>query len=335
MIQRRCTMEKVKKGMWLHSMPRDEEGCRKVAENLAEAGFDLLVACVKFMDGKVEYPSRVAPVREGFESFDALETMTKMCHDRDLKIHAWCCVFIEGADSPVGREEKLRARTQEGGVVNVHGNDEWVWVCPRQEEVRNYELSVFTEILDNYEVDGVHMDYIRYNARDACFCERCRREFEEAFGEDITHMLDELKYAVYVPALDWRAEPVTQMVRDLHRETEKRGKELSAAVFSPFPTCFGSQGQDWYRWAREGIVDQLFPMNYSPSPIHVRVQSLTHRQIVASPVELWEGLKKPSWADTAHYRKLIEEALGAEPEGFVVFQYSAMNDDDWKMLKQF
>ncbi len=321
------------KGIWLHRMPDTAEGCDQVVNRVADAGIELLIPCVKFMDGMLEYPSEVGPVRPGFEKFDALGAMCASAKKKNIKLHAWYCVFPEGENTPiVQRDRSVLGKTPKGELIMPHGTKGHLWACPRREEVQEYEMALYREVMDKYPVEGVHLDYIRYNGRDACFCPTCRESFEKEFGEDIMHMLDEREHAVYAPALEWRAEPVTRFVRNLHKETSSRDRELSAAVFASYPTCYGGQGQDWWKWAQEGIVDYMFPMNYSPSTTHVASITLSHLAMVQKPVVLWEGLKYHKWDTTEHYMEVVKSAVDAGAEGIVIFQYSGLKEQDWAAL---
>jgi uncharacterized lipoprotein YddW (UPF0748 family) len=314
-------------------MPDTAEGCDRVVNRLADAGFDLLIPCVKFMDGMLEYPSEVGPVREGFEEFDALEAMCASAKKKNIKLHAWFCVFPEGENTPIVQKDRsVLGKNPDGEPIMPHGMKGHVWTCPRRQEVQEYEMKLYLEVLDRYPVEGVHLDYIRYNGRDACFCPTCRESFEKTFGEDIMNMLDERQHPVYVPALEWRAEPVTRFVRNLHEETSSRGRELSAAVFAHYPTCYGGQGQDWWKWAQEGIIDCLYPMNYSPSPTHVTSITLSHIAMIKKPVVLWEGLKFHKWDSREHYMEVVKSAVDTGIEGIVLFEYNGPKDDTWEEL---
>ena len=42
--------------------------------------------------------------------------------------------------------------------------------------------------------------------------------------------------------------------------------ELWSSCFPTVRGAYNSEGQDWVRWKREGLIDHLAPMNYSISP---------------------------------------------------------------------
>jgi len=54
--------------------------------------------------------------------------------------------------------------------------------------------------MDNYDVDGVHMDYIRYDSEDVCFCQRCRSGFKTEIGIDPIEIGKTAEFDVYSEA---------------------------------------------------------------------------------------------------------------------------------------
>ena len=132
-------------------------------------------------------------------------------------------------------------------------------------EVRRYLVSVFREIVTNYNVDGLHLDYVRYAwettprakqlyPRDATTLELYRRETGRRPDDD-------------TPAWDrWRADQLTALVASIR---EMLGRErphavLTAAV-SPDPaaayTRYHQSGADWLA---RGLLDAVMPMTYVP-----------------------------------------------------------------------
>ena len=65
---------------------------------------------------------------------------------------------------------------------------------------------------------------------------------------------------------EFRAWGVTELVRDVHRRAKalKPKARVTAAVFTPLASAKRAF-QDWPGWLREGIVDYVVPMAYTPS----------------------------------------------------------------------
>ena len=53
---------------------------------------------------------------------------------------------------------RIRARSKSPKIPNWEG----IYLSPLHPEVNQYLYSIIKEILDNYKVDGIHFDYIRY-----------------------------------------------------------------------------------------------------------------------------------------------------------------------------
>ena len=67
------------------------------------------------------------------------------------------------------RKEGRTQVSAEGNPIN--------WLCPSNPENVKLELNAITEIVRNYKVDGIHLDYIRYPGSHACYCTECRDRF--------------------------------------------------------------------------------------------------------------------------------------------------------------
>jgi len=221
------------------------------------------------------------------------------------------------------------------------------WACPAAEAVRDYELRLYEEVMDEYDVAGVHMDYIRYNSEDVCFCPRCRSGFKEETGTDPIEIGKVSEFNVYSergrnrrhPAwprwIEWRAGWVTRFVEALSKSAKTRGKELSAAVFMEYPECIVYEGQDWGDWGERGLVDYMFPMTYTNSALMVKRRTRNHVAQVKGTCPVWEGLGKASSRSGLSTQALVEQAQGAleeGAEGIVVFSHAALTDEDLAAL---
>ena len=54
------------------------------------------------------------------------------------------------------------------GIKNLkkkHPPRDWegIFLSPNNPEVNKYLVSVFSELINNYNIDGLHFDYIRFN----------------------------------------------------------------------------------------------------------------------------------------------------------------------------
>ena len=85
--------KRIKKGVWMHFIPRlgGKAGIERFVKRYADAGFDLLIPCVKNIDGLLDYHSRVGRVRPESQEYDPLEYMCAVARKAGIKVHAWYC----------------------------------------------------------------------------------------------------------------------------------------------------------------------------------------------------------------------------------------------------
>ena len=338
-------MTKFYKAVW--SVPtadyaKGPDSVGPMVDRLAQAGFDLIIPVVKGGDGCVSYHSRIAKIQPQFESWDPLALLAQKAKAAGLKVHPWICVFPEGKHSLLfQRDPSLRMVDRDGKPTP--------WACPASEEVRKFELSLYEEVMDNYEVDGVHMDYIRYDSEDVCFCQRCRSGFKAETGVDpleigkvsefsaFSERAQNRKHPAWAKWIEWRVRWVTRFVEELSKSAKARDKELSAAVFMEYPECIVYEGQDWGDWGQRGLIDYAFPMTYTNSTLMVRRRTRNHIAQVKGGCRLWEGLGKGSSRSTLSTEALVEQARVAKEEraeGIVVFYYTALTDEDLAALAE-
>ena len=229
---------------------------------LAASGF---TDVIPFMLSPVEanYASRVLRPSETMQSSgDQLQSCVDAAHRSGLKVHAWkICWRVDSAPADVVKKLARQRRLQ----VSDRG-DTLNWLCPSQPENLILEKDAVRELVKNYDVDGIHLDYIRYNDGHTCFCPVCRDAYARDTGRSVTP---------WPPPTDnwekrkeyyrWRSGQITRFVRDVSvlAHEIRPGIKISAAVYGKYPGCVEGVGQDWALWLKSGYVDFVCPMNYT------------------------------------------------------------------------
>ncbi len=336
-------MSTFRKGLWLHHLGpfQTPDAVREMVHRVRDWGFDLLIPCVKMYDGWADYHSKIALVRPGWEEFDPLMVLAEEANALGLEVHPWSCVFVESTD-PQG-SALLQAHPEARGVKLTDDGPEFKnWACPSHEAVRDYNVAICEELLANYPVAGVHLDYIRnggFSVPLGCQCEVCRAAFREMTGEELTMAaFPGISQSAqnYVPLSRWRAAQVTEVVRRVHEAAAVREQVVSAAVFSNFPVCYFDQGQDWVGWADQGIIDHLFPMTYIALPEVVKWSTESYVAMVKGQVPLWPGLCY--YHDCLSVEIMTDQvqlAKEAGADGVVIFEYTGMSEEFAKAIQAF
>lgn len=263
-----------RRAFWNHSgtglYPGDwERTCRLVARS----GFTDLMPNLLW-PGSALYLQTSVPASEtcGFLG-DQLAACLDAAHRQGLRVHVWkVCWRLDRAPAT------LRARLQGEGRLQRNDKGEMLnWLCPSDPRNLRMEKDSVRDIVRNYAVDGIHLDYVRYRDSHACYCDGCRTRFEQRLGKKAVPWPDAVRQgALRRDYTRWRCEQITRLVRDLSVAVKnlRPGVELSAAVFGRYPLCRESVGQDWGDWLTKGYVDFVCPMNYTEDVSRFRQYAL-------------------------------------------------------------
>ena len=246
------------RGIWVWASsfsPDPNEGpkqIREVFKNFSDLNLNFILFLVKSSDGWLYYNSSIGPVNLSYR-WDLLKVAVDAAHMFSLELHAWFCVF---------RDIKLARERSDLAIVNCTGGISNEWVCPAKPEVRRYLKNLIEEVASKYDVDGIHLDYIRFPNRTYCYCEDCRRSWLEEHPEkpwppDPTDPI----------FIEFRQKQITSFiedVRDMLIGINPKIK-LSAAVFPVPKDAINNRMQNYSEWAEKGLVDFLTPMTYTNS----------------------------------------------------------------------
>ena len=252
------------RGVWEHSgtglYPGDWDRSCAVVE---DAGLTDILTNVSW-PGKAHYDSAFVPHSNVYALWgDQVQQAVEAAHRHHLKLHVWkVCWRMDGAP-----EALLSAMRAEGRLQRTASGEEVPWLCPSDDRNLAYEKDIVRELLRNYEIDGIHLDYIRYTDSKACYCKGCRKRFERMHGRRVADWpKDATPNGPQGGAYSaWRVKQITRLVRDVSAIIDKVRPEvrLSAAVYGRYPLCIASVAQDWGDWLKQGYVDFVCPMNYA------------------------------------------------------------------------
>ncbi len=247
-------------GVWDHTGQGLYPGnWEKTAKQLAAYGITdvyVNVAGAAF----ARYPSKVLPQ---ILQRDCLREAVAACHRHGLRVHAWILTFSGELMPPTALENFKR----KGWLLQEANGKQLNWVDPTHPAVRQYLLSAIREMATHAQVDGIHLDFIRFPGLPQSLGPQTRARFEAQFGKvaNWPAAVTEGESQTRQNFFKWRANAITDMVASTRQmlKTIRPGIELSVAVYGKYPACINSVGQDWLSWLRLGLVDYALPMNYT------------------------------------------------------------------------
>lgn len=300
------------------------EGWDKMALDLSRNGFNAVMPYLA-TGGIAHYASNYLPRSDVFDVYgDHIAACVRACKPRGIETHVRKLnYFLYYAPQSFVDDLRAQRRTQ----VDVDGNPVGS-LCPSHPLNYELEMNVMLEIIDNYDIDGIHYDFIRYPDEKCCYCDGCRERFQVDTGNVASDWpTDCYSGALKEPYREWRREQITRLVRGMRNAVNERGRKvkISAAVFSNYPGCRTSVAQDWVAWIEQGYLDFVCPMDYTDSRNRFRSLVASQMEYVAGRVPLCPGVGVVSsssnlTADQTIAQLLIARQLNAD--GFVLFVYN-------------
>lgn len=197
--------------------------------------------------------------------WDPLAVAIKEARRRGVRIHAYLNVMPVWAQkvSPPKGEGQIYADRKSWLMVHTNGKTMtpagfYACVDPGIPEVREHFAKLFGSLVKDYDVDGVHLDYIRYphERGDLSHHPRVLKDFKEWYGKTPAQAPEKW--------IEYKRKQVTQTVAAIRESINKArpGIELSAAVFADPMVGQTKACQEPLVWLAKGYVDAVAPMVY-------------------------------------------------------------------------
>ncbi len=293
----------------------------KAIRVIKENGFNAIIPNMLWA-GVTYYPSEVLPVAEEVkEKGDQIDLCLKACRKYGVQIHVWK-VNWNLSRAP---EEFIERMRKEGRLQENMQGEEISWLCPSNPKNYKLELDSMLEVVRNYDVDGIHFDYIRYPNRNSCYCSDCKTRFEKSAKVKVKNWPVDVVSGEYSDEFDqWRCDQITPLVKSVSEQARKINPKIkiSAAVFKDYPGSRKSVGQDWKAWVEAGYLDFVCPMDYTASNDQFRNVVAKQLDIVTNDTPVYPGIgaSAPGLPPEQVARQIyIARNLGVT--GFTIFNY--------------
>ena len=241
-----------------------ESDINKIIDNAAQLKFNTILFQVRGA-GEALYDSHIEPRSELLANahWDPLRTAITSAHQADLQLHAWINVYPGwSGDMPPSDSTQLYYRHPDWFMHDVYGRRPalakgYQWLSPTHPDVNSYLLRVCRELYENYDIDGLHLDYIRFPAASYSYDPASVRVFRQRYGAS-----PEDRPAAWRL---WRQNSITAFLDSLYADVKLSKPELvvSAAVVANYELGKKIYFQDSHGWLQRGCVDAVYPMLYT------------------------------------------------------------------------
>lgn len=286
-----------RKGMWVRAASTaSPDSISRIIEIAREFGVtDIFVQVV--VGGYAYYNSQLLPRSQYLSKvsetgYDPLDSLIRACSNTPIRIHAWVNALLywslsEPPDSlnhalyknpdwfirDVNHQSMADYSYTQWKNMNLEG----LYLNPENPEVAMFIRQICAEIVSQYHVDGIHLDFIRYpgilwglppideaavlagiDAGATLWCNLVRYGRSEFYNRwklwNAWRLTLGRQYAI--------ARIVYGISEALKENAVKKDCRLSTAVFANPSLCRYSFAQDWTHWAEE--IYQPVVMSYTP-----------------------------------------------------------------------
>lgn len=240
-----------------------------VQSNLNMIYFQVRTNNDAFYESKLNPTSRFLVGKEGNPlKFDILKYMVEQAHKRGIELHAWCNPYRVSMNGKIAKEDYLKTcsplnlATQSDDYI-ILDTEGQIILNPAHPVVKKHIIDSMVEIVENYNVDGIHFDdyFYPYKPVSDYHHDLMFHNGIEDIGDFRRRQVDEVIKGVYDalkevnPKLEFGVSPFSVWRT---KETDPRGSNTKAGAFE----SYDKQYADVYKWVKEGYVDYVVPQLY-------------------------------------------------------------------------
>lgn len=250
----------------------------QTSEELKKVGFTAVFPNM-CSAGRAHYPSKFLPGSKTLERHgDQLAAFTRAAGKHGLERHIWkICWKMNSADPAFTKKMSKAGRLMQ----DANGND-LPWLSPSHPANVQHEINCLLEIAKKYDIEGLHLDYMRYPGHEADYGPAARAAFERQLGRKVTRWpQDVVSGSLQTRYRQFKVQTIHNAMQKIHAAVKRQYPTitLSAAVWGYYPGCVASKSQDWPVWTKNGWVDWIIPMNYTMNKFQLHEWLTQHRAL--------------------------------------------------------
>jgi len=281
-------------GIWVvrYTLNSDDQ-CKELISTASSLNINDIYLQV-FAKGQAWYPTKTSFPSIKVKHPSCLKKIIEFAHKKDIKIHAWINVLNiwSGKKNPKNKNHLFYLKEKDilnvpNGVIPatykeiVKSGNEGYFLDPSDISISDIYFDLFKELIDVYNVDGIHLDYFRYPKNGYHFSKKGRTEFMKVFYTDPEIYFtnnenknsDELQYNYYVDKYQrFMRENLSLFLKKINADIKNLNKniKISIAVKPDMKNANTIFFQDWNSWLENKYCDYVVLMNYETDFIKFR-----------------------------------------------------------------
>ncbi len=261
------------RSVWYRSNEKNDDEVRNTVKLLDELGINALYIETWYNGQTIGYSSdkRIQHNSAAHGDYDVLEGFCRIAHEYGIEVHAWCENFFIGTHGGylVELMKDKRSIDRHGKDCYPCGYGDFIFMNPNDRECRDLVLDVYKELVSKYDIDGIHLDYIRFSEPnlpdgDFGYNEDIIKGFQETYHTNIDPHVITSEHPMWSDWCKYREEIINSFVAEVHSELKSIRSDIyiSAACYPDFPNVPKWNFQNFREWVKKGYIDEIFSMSY-------------------------------------------------------------------------
>lgn len=258
------------RGTWITNVASDalrsEENIQKAVDNCKKYGINTIFVVV-WNKGLTMHPSAVAEKYVGirqdpiYKGMDPLKVIIEKAHTQKIKVYAWfeygfAYAYQDSNTVWFRKYPHWVGRDVQGHLLKKNGFYWWNALHP---EVQEMMTSLVTEVVRNYDVDGIQGDdRLPAMPSEGGYDEWTSKRFMNEHNGKA-----QPKHSGDTAWTRWKADRLSAYGRSLYLAV-KNVRRSCKVSWSPsiYPWSLEQYLQDWPKWLKGGYADNLIPQLY-------------------------------------------------------------------------
>ncbi|HHI87483.1 MAG TPA: hypothetical protein ENK03_00895 [Candidatus Cloacimonetes bacterium] len=246
----------------------------KVVKTAAEHDFDAIFAEIRYRGDALYKPNRydrTFPNPEPIsyfvtiDGFDPLAFLLQTAQNFNIKVYAWMTTFVVTPlytnklpeDHVYFTHPEWICRTNSNEPMISHNGGEGAYLDPGIPEVQRYTQDVILDVVSNYGIDGIILDYIRYPGGEYTYNSLA-----------LEHFIDDVSENNYTNNYtEWKQKVISDFVRETGAKIKFLKPDVDFAVTAK-PDNHDAKYrfyQNWEEWLKFKELDYVHLMMYTKS----------------------------------------------------------------------
>ena len=262
-------------------------------------------------------------------TFDPLEYLILQSKKLQIEVIAWATMYVSSPhSSKLIPKNHLLQLYPNWITYNFRGDEmakkslEGIYLDPGLKDVKEYLFQIIMDIAINYDIDGIHFDYIRYPEISYGYHPDARNRYES-----------EVKSINAESWQNWKENQIISLIKEIYWEVKRKKPQLivSAAVIANIEKATNMYAQNWLSWIDQDIVDFVYLMAYSKNTSDIQkildlIKSAHYKKKIVVGLRAWDETKKYKLKSIHEKIKLIKAEQFA---GFALFSSTGIRQNNY------